>query len=138
MYLDHVTDSMLKGIGEHVFSMWVNIFDSLLSVALVWLLIPIFDVFGYALVIILMELFNFTLSFLRLRKRVEFRIDLVRSLLLPLVSSLLSAWLAKRAFCFSGRQVSGVWLTAQIAFSVCVFIVLMMLEELFINALNGK
>ena len=24
MYLDHVTDSVLKGIGEHVYSMWIN------------------------------------------------------------------------------------------------------------------
>ena len=37
MYLDHVTDSILKGIGEQVYSMWVNITDSILSVVLVWL-----------------------------------------------------------------------------------------------------
>ena len=40
MYLDHVTDGILKGIGEQVYSMWVNISDSLLSVMLVWVLIP--------------------------------------------------------------------------------------------------
>ena len=35
-----ITDAILKGVGEQVFSMWVNITDSLLSVALVWILIP--------------------------------------------------------------------------------------------------
>ena len=131
MYLDHVTDSMLKGIGEHVFSMWVNILDSLLSVALVWLLIPIFDILGYAIVIILMELFNFTLSFLRLRRRVHFRIDLGRSLLLPLALSALSVWLTKRAFLITGREVGGVLLSLEIVFAVCVFLALMMLMDIF-------
>ena len=66
MYLDHVTDSMLKGIGEQVFSMWVNITDSALSVALVWFLIPKMGILGYALVIIIMEAYNFILSYFRL------------------------------------------------------------------------
>ena len=38
MYLDHVADNMLKGIGEQMYSMWVNIVDSLLSVFLVFVL----------------------------------------------------------------------------------------------------
>lgn len=122
MYLDHVTDSMLKGIGEHVFSMWVNIADAFLSVVLVWLLIPIFDVLGYALVIILMELFNFTLSFLRLRGRVRFRIDFSTSVALPLAASVIAVVLAKRLFAFSGGTVTGLWLILKIIFAISVFL----------------
>ena len=122
MYLDHVTDSMLKGIGEHVFSMWVNIADSLLSVILVWFLIPIFDVLGYALVIIIMELFNFTLSFLRLGKRVKIHIDLMHSAAVPLALSVISVYLAKSLFVFSGSAEIGIWLVLEIIFALSVFV----------------
>ena len=74
MYLDHVADSMLKGIGEQVFSMWVNITDSLLSVILVWVLIPRLGIIGYAFVIVIMEGYNFALSIWRLKKKVDFHI----------------------------------------------------------------
>lgn len=134
MYLDHVTDSMLKGIGEHVFSMWVNIMDALLSVVLVWLLIPVFDILGYALVIIIMELFNFTLSFLRLRKRVRFKINFSASIALPLASSVISVALAKRAFLFSGSSVSPLWLVGEIVFATAVFIAIMLCLNGFVDA----
>ena len=122
MYLDHVTDSMLKGIGEHVYSMWVNIADSLLSVFLVWVLIPIFDISGYAMVIIGMELFNFTLSYLRLRKRVRFGFDILHAIVLPLIASAVAVILSKRAFVFSGSSVSPFWLIMQISFGACICI----------------
>ena len=129
MYLDHVTDSMLKGIGEHVFSMWVNIIDSFLSVILVWFLIPIFDVLGYALVIILMELFNFTLSYLRLKKRVRIQIDPVRYGAVPLAVSVIAVYCAKSVFVFSGRAETGVWLVLEIIFALSVFIALTIVAD---------
>ena len=51
MYLDHVSDAILKGIGEQVYSMLVNISDAVLSIVLVIVLIPRMGVFGYAVVI---------------------------------------------------------------------------------------
>ena len=138
MYLDHVTDSMLKGIGEHVFSMWVNIIDALLSVVLVWLLIPIFDVFGYALVIISMEMFNFTLSFLRLRQRVKFRLNFTRSTALPLSVAVVAVFCTKRAFAISGSTVSAVWLVSEIAFAASLFIGTMLLFRISDEIADGR
>lgn len=91
MYLDHVADSMLKGIGEHVYSMWVNIIDSVLSVLLVYVLIPIFGISGYAMVIVIMEAFNFYMSARRFYLRVPFKIKLVGSVLTPLILAIISA-----------------------------------------------
>lgn len=120
MYLDHVTDSMLKGIGEQVFSMWVNITDSLLSVFLVWLLIPRMGILGYALVIIIMEGYNFLLSFLRLRKKVRFKISVVKAVIIPLVISAFSACLARFLFDFCGSNATPLWLTMKILFALCI------------------
>ena len=120
MYLDHVVDSMLKGVGEQVYSMWINILDSALSVVLVWFLIPVFGIEGYAAVIILMEAFNFSFSLLRLRRRVSIRLDLVEAILIPLVSAL-GAALAVRALFVFGSSTSWWILGAKLLFSVCAF-----------------
>ncbi|MBQ8381382.1 MAG: oligosaccharide flippase family protein [Clostridia bacterium] len=129
MYLDHVTDSVLKGIGEQVYSMWVNISDSLLSIFLVWLLIPKMGIMGYAVCIIAMEAYNFLLSFLRLGKRIRIGISPLRAIVFPLVASLLSSLLTKAAFISAGAETKSVWLVLEILFSAAVFFAL-------INAFN--
>ncbi len=121
MYLDHVTDSVLKGIGEHVYSMWVNITDSLLSVALVWILIPKMGIMGYAVCIIAMEAYNFILSALRLMKRIKINVSLKQALVLPLVSACISAAFVKELFISAGRETTALWLILEILFSVCAF-----------------
>lgn len=134
MYLDHVTDSMLKGIGEQVYSMWVNIADSLLSVILVWVLIPLMDIYGYALVIIIMECFNFLLSYVRLRRRIDFSFNIYRALLIPLVGALLSVAVSKWVFVFCGRAATWLWLTLQILFAACICLGVIMAE----NIINSR
>lgn len=122
MYMDHVADSMLKGIGEHVYSMWVNIADALISVVLVWVLIPIMGIGGYAVVIVVMEAFNFVLSITRLYIKIPFRIDFLRGFVFPLFAALLSAFISKSLFIFCGSEASGVWLFLKLLFAVCVFL----------------
>lgn len=121
MYLDHVTDSVLKGIGEHVYSMWINISDSILSVALVWILIPKMGIMGYAVCIIAMEAYNFILSAIRLFGRIKFEISLLETLLLPLVAALVSSFFVRELFISAGGQTSALWLALEIVFAVCVF-----------------
>ena len=121
MYLDHVADAMLKGIGDHVYSMWVNISDSILSIVLVWFLIPSLGISGYALVIVIMEAFNFILSALRLHKRIRFRINLFSSFLLPLLSITASALVCRHLFVFDGANATAPSLVLKLIFSVCIF-----------------
>lgn len=124
MYLDHVTDAMLKGIGEQVFSMWVNISDSVLSVALVWWLIPIMGISGYAVVIVLMEAFNFALSALRLRKRIKFKLNIVKSLVIPIACAYGASALCRALFVMNGAEASGFALAMKFVFVLCAFLAL--------------
>lgn len=121
MYLDHVTDSVLKGIGEQVYSMWVNITDSFLSIFLVWILIPKMGIMGYAVCIIVMEAYNFILSLIRLCKRIKFRISIVEFILFPAFSALLSGLLVKFLFISAGKETTPLWLILEIVFSVSIF-----------------
>ncbi len=130
MYLDHVTDSMLKGMGEQVYSMWVNITDSLLSVILVALLLPRFGILGYAAVIIVMEGYNFVLSFVRLRTRIPVRIHLVRDGVAPLLCAFASAALTRRLFSLNGSTAPTPFLILAIIFCLLAFVFSMVLCRL--------
>ncbi len=66
MYLDTAVDAILKGLGEQVYSMGVNIADSLLSVILVLILLPKFGIEGYILTVYFTETVNAALSITRL------------------------------------------------------------------------
>ena len=127
MYLDHVTDSVLKGIGEQVFSMWVNISDSLLSVFLVWLLIPRMGIMGYTVVIVLMEGYNFLLSFNRLRRKIKISITPLYSILIPFVASFVSAYLSRRIFAFCGSTTAPLWLVMKMLFALAVTVFILAL-----------
>ncbi len=138
MYLDHVTDGMLKGIGEQVFSMWVNIADSLLSVFLVWVLIPIFDISGYALVIIIMEIFNFSLSFHRLKKRIKIGVSILRGVGIPLASGILAVRISSSAFDFNSSATTPMVLVMKMIFTLCLFVFANFLLFAIIGKLSKK
>lgn len=85
MYLDTVTDSLLKGMGEQVYTMNVNIADAAISVILVRLLVPKFGILGYVAVLYIAELINFSFSAARLIKRCRFEFKIFKWFLLPLI-----------------------------------------------------
>ncbi len=66
MYVDSSVDAVLKGMGEQVYSMNVNIIDALSSVVLVWVLLPRMGLAGYIIAIYVTETLNTTLSLARM------------------------------------------------------------------------
>ncbi len=62
MYIDMSVDGCLKGLGQQVWSMGINIVDSLTGLLLVWLLLPRFGLTGYLFVIYATETLNLLLS----------------------------------------------------------------------------
>ena len=88
MYLDMLADGCLKGLGEMMFCMYVNIADAGLSALLVWLLLPRWGLPAYIFVICFTEVFNFLLSLWRLRKKVGISISAGKIGKILLVSAL--------------------------------------------------
>ncbi len=66
MYLDTAVDALLKGMGEQVYSMKVNIADAASGLILVMLLTPALGIYGYLLTIWLCEVGNLAASIARL------------------------------------------------------------------------
>ena len=68
MYLDMSVDGCLKGLGQQLWCMGVNILDALLGLALTWELLPKYALAAYLGTLYATELVNFALSSQRLVK----------------------------------------------------------------------
>ncbi len=67
-YIDMSVDGCLKGLGEQLWCMGVNILDALLGLLLTWRLLPLYGISAYLVTLYATELFNFALSAWRLYK----------------------------------------------------------------------
>lgn len=95
MYLDTTVDSMLKGIGEHMYTMTVNIIDTLCSLVMVSIFIPKLGIYGYIALIIISEIFNAGASIFRLAKVTGMRPKIGKCFLLPLTSAAIATMIMK-------------------------------------------
>lgn len=86
MYLDTMVDSILKGLGQQVYSMIVNIIDSSLSVILVIFLIPKFGIWGFIMTVFFTEIINATLSIIRLLNILSIKPNIFNWIIKPLTS----------------------------------------------------
>lgn len=88
MYFDSSVDALLKGLGEHVYTMKVNVADALISLVLVALLVPKCGIGGYIFVVYLSECINVAFSLWRLYRVAGVLPSLLRSMTLPFLGIL--------------------------------------------------
>lgn len=138
MFLDHVTDCALKGLGEQVYTMWVNIGDSLLSILLVLLVLPGQGTVGYVYVIILAEAANFACSLYRLSRVTELRYSPLRSLLYPAAAAALSAFGVRRLLPIDPATVPLRWLLAEVIFAFAVYVAVLALLGMARRLCHGR
>lgn len=133
MYLDSTTDAMLKGLGEQLYSMNVNIIDALISVILVWLLLPIYGIEGYIFIIFLMELINFGLSASRLAMKTGLRPRLFKWVAKPVFCTVLTALISHFLFArvFPCPEMNAASLSLHIAASLAIYVALVRLTGTF-------
>lgn len=74
MYMDIVTDGCLKGLGQMLWSMGFNIAEAVVGVVLVLTVLPRWALNGWLAVLFFCEIFNFALSYGRLKKVLDFRL----------------------------------------------------------------
>lgn len=94
MYSDHAVDCMLKGLNEQLYSMRYNIIDSVMSVILVYTLLPRFGIHGYVAVLFASEMLNTALSFHRLLRVTDCPFRPFAWLLKPICAMFLALFLA--------------------------------------------
>lgn len=89
LYLDAITDGMLKGLAEQVSCVRINTLTSLLDVIFLFVLLPRWGISGYLFSFVVTHAVNLFLSLRRLLRSSDCRPG-VRDLLLPPVCALLA------------------------------------------------
>ncbi len=100
MYLDMVTDGILKGLDLQLKVLTIGICDSLLSLALIYFLLPPFAMTGYLVTIYAGECLNTFLGQRELRRHLKIRFSLWRDIILPIFCISAGAWTIKRITVF--------------------------------------
>ncbi len=98
MYLDSAVDAILKGLGEHIYTMRVNIIDSLISVILIFSLVPFFGIYGYIAIIFITEIFNVSMSIIRLLGKTGVKVDIFKWIIKPTFSIIMATFLCRLIF----------------------------------------
>lgn len=75
IYPDNILDSMLKGLGKQFNVMLCNILDLLLTISVLYFLLPSLGLYGYILAIFISEIFNFCISYFQLYKTTKFKMN---------------------------------------------------------------
>ena len=126
MYADGAVDAILKGLGFQVFSMNVNILDSILSVVLVALLLPRMGIRGYIVTIFVCEILNATLSMTRALTSVGIGVKIFRWIFRPIACIAGAAGITRCAIYFSRiSATSPLLLTIFIVLTVLIYLLLL-------------
>jgi stage V sporulation protein B len=67
IYFDLIADGMLKGLNQQADVVKINIVETIITITLTWLLLPLYGVYGYIAVIFVGELLNTCLSLRKLK-----------------------------------------------------------------------
>ena len=90
IYIDNIIDNMLKGINEQVSVMICNIIDLLVTISIIFFIVPMMGMYGYILSIFVSELLNFTISSIQLKKKINYSINWRKFILRPVFACIVS------------------------------------------------
>ena len=75
MYTDNILDSILKGLNKQINVMGCNILNLLLTISILYFLLPILGLTGYLVSIAISEIFDFIVSYFQLYKATGFKMS---------------------------------------------------------------
>ncbi len=106
MYLDSIADGMLKGLGEYNRVLAYSSIDTVVSIAMIYFIVPKAGLYGYIAVVYVSTMLNSFLSIRRLlvvsKNKIKFLGDIVFPFALALISALFSKFFGK--FLFPAQQ----------------------------------
>lgn len=92
MYIDNVVDGMLKGLNKQVAVMKCNIVDLFVSIILMYFLLPIYQIYGYIIVLFVSEILNGSISIYQLIKETKVKLNLINIILKPCICMLITSY----------------------------------------------
>lgn len=90
IYIDNIIDNILKGINEQVSVMFCNIIDLVITILIIYFIVPKIGMAGYILSIFISELLNFTISSFQLRKKIKYSLNIFEYIIIPILGCIIS------------------------------------------------
>ena len=132
MYIDTSVDSILKGLGEQMYCMIVNIVDSALSVILVVILLPKFGIMGYVVTVYFTEIVNATLSITRLLVVTNVKTDIFSWIVKPVAAVLISTSISRWFFASIGNYATDkLIMSYHLVFTIALYVLTLMIFFVF-------
>ena len=103
MYLDSISDGILKGLDQQVFSFRTAISDSVIRIVLILILLPIFGLRGFIWIMYFSNLLTCLLNVGRLLKVSGARLHFLSEILFPILSAFAVALLGDTVLSFFGN-----------------------------------
>lgn len=130
MYIDSAVDAILKGSGHQVYSMNVNIADTLTACIFALTLIPKMGIMGYVISIYATEILNTTLSITKMISVSRIRVKVFHQVIMP-VLCIIGATNGVNLFMklFNVGVESGFGLTLYIILTFCAYIALLLITK---------
>ena len=95
MYLDSIADGMLKGLGEYNRVLAYSSIDTVVSIAMIYFIVPKSGLYGYIIVVYVSTILNAFLSIRRLLVISKNRIQFLGDIMCPFILSLTAALFSK-------------------------------------------
>jgi len=129
MFFDHLADAILKGLDKQLSVVGFNVIDSVVSVFLVWVLVPEFGIGGYIFVVWFGEVINCIMSTVSLVKTTRVKIRLGNWFVLPSLAITASLCITRSTLSFLHGTVGtdGLSLAVAIAVTSLLYSVIMRL-----------
>ncbi|MDD4124972.1 MAG: polysaccharide biosynthesis C-terminal domain-containing protein [Eubacteriales bacterium] len=97
MYIETITDGLLKGIGQQAYTMRITLYNCVLRITAIFLFIPSTGAEGYLWLLIVSNTFSFIMCLSRILKVSCVRIGFIRFFLTPLVCAASSGLVSRMA-----------------------------------------
>lgn len=130
MYIDGTVDAILKGSGHQVYSMNVNIADTLTACVFALTLIPSLGIWGYVISIYATEILNTTLSLMKMISVSKIKPRIIHQVLMPVACIIGAVQLSRLFTALSGGVFArATALALNIILTVCIYIALLLLTR---------
>ncbi len=87
MYIDSISDGILKGLDLQGATFRHSIFDSTMRIVLIWFLLPIYGEIGFIAIMYVSNLLTAMLNLVCLIKKAQIKVDWFGSIIFPLIST---------------------------------------------------
>jgi stage V sporulation protein B len=130
MYIDSAVDAILKGSGHQVYSMNVNIIDTLAACVFAITLVPTIGIWGYVISIYATEILNTTLSIMKMISVSNIRTRPFRQVFMPILCIIGSTNVSKLILTFLIPLDNGVLrLAVGILISILIYVAFLFLTR---------